>query len=124
MIHDITYAVDFSLERVSFAESTETSEKLVVDYVISAIRSYERLHYCKFVGAGIPTSLDKALPSFSPRLWLELDIVPVALERRLNSQKPIKRLDEEADSMARKCIMQVQDHLPSITLYTVNHLVT
>jgi hypothetical protein len=49
------------------------------------------------------------------RLWLELDIIPIVLRKAeenvswgsYDENLPFKSLDEQAESMARKCIRQV-----------------
>jgi alpha,alpha-trehalose phosphorylase (configuration-retaining) len=57
----------------------------------------------------MPTTLKYMAPSLCSRLWLELDIVPIVL-RPDDDHKgektffDVKRVDEQADSMARKCI--------------------
>lgn len=68
----------------------------------------------KFVGAGLPTELLENAPKLCSRLWLDLDIVPISIvpeieeyERRWKKRSfwNSKCVDEQADSMARKCIM-------------------
>lgn len=49
-------------------------------------------------------------PSLCSRLWLELDIIPIVMRpdddlNKRNNFWDVKRVDEQADSMARKCIL-------------------
>jgi len=50
-------------------------------------------------------------PQLPARLWWELDIVPLVFDKPLEdplaqaSRNEIMFVDEEADSMARKCLM-------------------
>ena len=58
---------------------------------------------------GIADNLFKTLsPELPSRLWYELDVVPMVFENgdeyREFAQSDL-RVDEQADSMARKCIM-------------------
>jgi len=71
----------------------------------------------KIVGAAIPQALDRKIPNLCSRLWKELDILPLVLdeynEPRQQSDRGSyatflgwkeKHVDEQADSMARKCV--------------------
>jgi len=48
-------------------------------------------------------------PNLCSRLWLELDIVPISIAMEVEGEEQgfwgVKWVDEQADSMARKCIM-------------------
>lgn len=82
----------------------------IADYIIEAVESYEHSTFSKFIGAGLPHSLMLVSPSLCSRLWLELDIVPLVMHPQDQYSKgkcfwDVKRVDEQADSMARKCIM-------------------
>lgn len=109
-IHDTIYLVDFSEMRISFNENgLRARQDLIADRVVSGVRRYEQDNCVKFLGAGLPTTLMEASPSLCSRLWLELDIVPIVLHPNGGGQRNgfwnMKRVDEQADSMARKCIM-------------------
>ncbi len=79
------------------------------------MESYEHENLAKFVGAGLPLELLKKAPRLCSRLWLELDIVPISVIPEVeghDSGEPNERgywsakcVDEQADSMARKCVM-------------------
>lgn len=68
---------------------------------------------CKFIGAGLPHDLAKRAPRLCSRLWLGLDIVPISLLPDIEGDSVpgqdnfwvVKDVEEQADSMARKCIM-------------------
>lgn len=80
------------------------------DHLVSTIQQYEQDHQCKIQGAGITKRVIDLSPNLSSRLWSELDILPFIFDRGLEA--PLARklhirvtVDEEADSMARKCLM-------------------
>jgi alpha,alpha-trehalose phosphorylase (configuration-retaining) len=88
----------------------------MTDYIISELQAYERKNFCKFIGAGLPYELMEKAPKLCSRLWAELDTVPIAMhpdgEGHSSNHKnkeywDLKCVDEQADSMARKCIMYV-----------------
>ncbi|CAK7213206.1 hypothetical protein SBRCBS47491_001723 [Sporothrix bragantina] len=108
-IHDSVYLVDFSVKHLVLDEKSGASDDRIADYVIEAIEAYEHENYSKFIGAGLPTTLKYMSPSLCSRLWLELDIIPIVMrpddEQKEASFWDVKRVDEQADSMARKCIL-------------------
>ncbi|KAH6672993.1 glycosyltransferase family 4 protein [Halenospora varia] len=113
-IHDTTYLLDFSVKTIDLDGSLKAGEDRIADYVIQELQAYEYNNLCKFVGAGLPYDLMKKSPKLSSRLWLQLDIVPISIVPELDGldidQKErnywdVKCVDEQADSMARKCIM-------------------
>lgn len=108
-IHDSVYLIDFSVKHIVLDDSMKSGHDLIADYVISAIQDYEHENFAKFIGAGLPTTVKYMSPSLCSRLWLEIDIVPIVVrpdeEHKERSFWDIKRVDEQADSMARKCIM-------------------
>lgn len=69
----------------------------------------------KFIGLAMSADLAERCPDLCARLWLELDIIPIVLRKAeenvswgsYDEQLPFKSLDEQAESMARKCIRQV-----------------
>jgi alpha,alpha-trehalose phosphorylase (configuration-retaining) len=110
------YLIDFSVQTIEFDDSLAKGEDLIADHVIGELEKYEHDNLAKFIGAGIPYDLMKKSPKLCSRLWLELDIVPISimpdseryeLELKDNSYWDVKCVDEQADSMARKCIMCV-----------------
>jgi alpha,alpha-trehalose phosphorylase (configuration-retaining) len=108
------YLQDFSVKTLELDGSEDKRHDMVTDYIIDELSSYERKIFCKFIGAGLPFALSKTAHKLCSRLWAELDIVPIALRRDQGRYGPggqsgsnwdIKSVDEQADSMARKCIM-------------------
>lgn len=111
-IHDTTYLIDFSVKHIVLDDAMKMGADMIADYVIGEVEKYEHENFSKFIGAGLPTTLKYMSPTLCSRLWLELDIVPVVMRpddetSKANSFWDVKRVDEQADSMARKCIMYV-----------------
>ncbi|KXH31286.1 glycosyl transferase group 1 [Colletotrichum salicis] len=108
-IHDTVYLLDFTVKHINLDDSSQTGNDAIADYVINTLEDYEHANFSKFIGAGLPMTLKYMSQTLCSRLWLELDIVPVVLrpddEHKEKSFWDIKRVDEQADSMARKCIM-------------------
>ncbi|KAE8414797.1 hypothetical protein BDV36DRAFT_235157 [Aspergillus pseudocaelatus] len=95
------------------AESSLT----VCNRIVSELRTYSEKHMEKIVGLAMPLSLADKYPSFGPQLWRELDILPLVLEHKERARADAdqgelatfsswntKELDEQADSMVRKCM--------------------
>ncbi len=117
-IRDSVYFIDFSVGHLKFDHSRSGSdpEALIADYIVSELGKYEHEHLCKFLSAGLPESLMEMSPKLCSRLWAELDIVPIVLHIGKGHRHDtvqgqtywdLKRIDEQADSMARKSIMSV-----------------
>ena len=113
-IHDNTYLLDFSVQTIEIKAAIEQGEDPIADYVIKELETYEHTNIAKFIGAGLPTELIKQSPRLCSRLWLNLDIVPISMVAEvegpdMNAKERsfwhAKCIDEQADSMARKCIM-------------------
>ena len=108
-IHDTVYLIDFSVRHILLDDALKMGEDLIAEYVISEVEKYEHENFAKFIGAGLPTTLKYMSPNLCSRLWLELDIVPIVMrpddEHKEKTFWDVKRVDEQADSMARKCIM-------------------
>jgi len=100
------YLEDFSVKHLELDGSEDKNRDMMTDYIINDLLCYEKKIFCKFIGAGIPNELTKIAPKLTSRLWSELDIVPISLrEGKTSAYWGIKCVDEQADSMARKCIM-------------------
>lgn len=112
-IHDGIYLQDFSVKSISLNEHSKDDR--IADHVVEELKAYERSYLAKFIGAGFPLGLSEQSPALSSRLWLELDIVPILIPVNLvhttefevkgSTYWNSKSVDEQADSMARKCIM-------------------
>ncbi|ETI19643.1 hypothetical protein G647_08655 [Cladophialophora carrionii CBS 160.54] len=112
-IHDGTYGIDFSVQRLSLEEEEEHIKNgncdWVADHVIAELDRYRQEHVCKILGAGVIAELDGESPTLCSRLWSELDVVPMVVTANpvLRSEKGKdlpQRVDETADSAARKCL--------------------
>ena len=108
-IHDTTYLIDFSVKHLVLDDSRAQGKDLIADWVIAEVQRYSHENFSKFIGAGVPTTLRFMSPTLCSRLWLETDIVPIVMrpdeEHREQNFWDVKRVDEQADSMARKCIL-------------------
>ena len=110
--HDGTYSIDFAVHvlEVQGDESDPSEEKshLLADYIIARTFEYQETHLYKFAGAGITKALVDISPQLPSRLFSELDIVGTVFENGLDILGgPTDRttIDEEADEMARKCLV-------------------
>jgi hypothetical protein len=92
------------------------------DFIISELKNYSKMHMEKIVGLGMPRHVAEHCPTLCSRLWAELDIIPLVLSEsalvdRLSVGQSIetrgssaagtwdtKTVDEQAESMARKCV--------------------
>ncbi|KAF7113924.1 hypothetical protein CNMCM5793_006107 [Aspergillus hiratsukae] len=115
VIRNLTYLLDcvsHELEECASRDPTELSRE-----IISQLQNYSTKYKEKFIGAGLPESLVLKCPGLCSQLWLELDIVPLVLRHEPRARTAQDRgqvatfwgwerktLDEQADSMARKCI--------------------
>ncbi len=116
-IHDTTYLLDFSVKTIKLDDSVEIGDDPIAEYVLKELELYERTNLSKFIGAGLPHELLRRAPKLCSRLWLELDIIPISITPELEGQEAelkdqsfwsAKCVDEQADSMARKCITYVR----------------
>ncbi|KAF4625233.1 hypothetical protein G7Y89_g12932 [Cudoniella acicularis] len=113
-IHDNTYLLDFSVKTIELNGNLKPGEDRIADYVVEELGRYERENLSKFIGAGVPHDLLKRSPKLCSKLWLDLDIVPISITPQVEGHESVlkdasywelKCIDEQADSMARKCIM-------------------
>lgn len=107
--HDTVYLVDYYIKEINLEDSKDPDHDRIAQNVIEQIQMYEEKNFIKFVGAGLPVSLATVSPTLCSRLWLELDIVPIVMhaDRFITASSfwESRRVDEQADSMARKCLM-------------------
>jgi alpha,alpha-trehalose phosphorylase (configuration-retaining) len=111
--HDGTYSIDFAVHVFETLDpdssvAQDMSDELA-NHIVSSILGYQQDHLYKFVGAGVTKALVNMSPQLPSRLWSELDIVPMVFEQEpeiLGAPIDVKSVDEEADEMARKCLMQ------------------
>jgi hypothetical protein len=114
-VHDGVNLQDYCVKSV-YLNRQHSQDDHIADYVVNELKTYERSYLAKFIGAGLPQGLRERSPSLPSRLWLELDIVPILIMvdivdhgARTKIKDPSywhnKAVDEQADSMVRKCLM-------------------
>ncbi|KAL1954844.1 hypothetical protein VTO42DRAFT_532 [Malbranchea cinnamomea] len=111
-IRDTTYFLDFSEHHFPIQEKDQPLPDVITDFIISELRKYEIEHMEKFVGLAMSVDLEMRCPRLCSRIWAELDIVPLVLHGKgihsvgwINRELwTVKTLDEQAESVARKCI--------------------
>lgn len=113
-IYDGNFALqDFSIKDIDFKASLQDVK--LSSHVVKELQCYERSYLTKFIGVGFPSSIKEKCSSLPSRLWLELDVVPISIPVDISDRKyekttknrscwHEKSLDEQASSMARKCI--------------------
>lgn len=107
-LRDETYLLDF-IEKNFSSPTSYTCQQILAE-----LKRYCDAHSEKILGAALPRSLHKRMPSLCPQLWAELDILPIILDEeadcdataesmtRIHFQR--KPVDEQAESLSRKCI--------------------
>lgn len=114
-IRDTTYLLDFiekQFEKGPLCASEAT------DFILAQLKSYSEEHLEKIVGVSMPEHIADRCPTLCPRLWAELDIIPLVMsnaalidrmsvgqtsdEQEAASDGWVKTVDEQAESMARK----------------------
>ncbi|KAI2622270.1 glycosyltransferase family 4 protein [Xylaria nigripes] len=103
--HDHTYLVDFMIEHLPLKRSNLRKNDHIAEFVMEAAREYEYDNNVKFVGAAMPRRLVEISPQLCSRLWLDLDVVPIVIPFSTEKARfwMNSNVDEQADSMARKC---------------------
>ncbi|KAI0099141.1 glycosyltransferase family 4 protein [Nemania sp. FL0031] len=103
--HDHTYLVDFTIEHLPLEEAGPQKKNHIAEFVIDAARQYEHENNVKFIGAAMPKRLAERSSRLCSRLWLDLDVVPLVISYRMDKESfwSSRNVDEQADSMARKC---------------------
>ncbi|KAJ5105822.1 hypothetical protein NUU61_003169 [Penicillium alfredii] len=114
-IRDTTYLLDF-IEKVFEPENRKTCAQTAVEFIISELKTYTEKHLEKIIGLAMPRVLAGQCPTLCSRLWAELDIIPLVLsgssvlDRFATWESPeakawdSRTIDEQAESMARKCV--------------------
>ena len=117
-IHDGTYCIDFCVHHVCLPPSTSKQHQAdtVEDFVVSRLEKFRHEHLCKILGAGLSVELHAHSPRLASRLWQDLDIVPMVFRVGMDLSPEVATsvqnghgwsIDEQADSVAKKCIMYV-----------------
>lgn len=104
--------MDFAVRDFSTKGSKEEVAATLTEYIIAGIRRYTQEHDYKFIGAGVARAIVDLCPTLPARMWADMDIVPLIFDHTYDRQlhKPIGPLpvDEEADTMVRRCLMFVR----------------
>ncbi|KAI0397192.1 glycosyltransferase family 4 protein [Xylariaceae sp. FL0594] len=109
--HDHTYLLDFTIEHLPLKVQKRDiggpkgKRDIIADFIIKSTEKYERDNHVKFVGAAMPKRLVEISPRLCSRLWLEMDVVPIVISYSIDKARMwyMRNVDEQADSMARKC---------------------
>ena len=110
-MRNATYLLDF-LER-HFEPGERASSAEITGFIIEQLRQYGENQLEKFIGVAISSTLAEKCPMLCSRVWAELDIVPIvfrenkALDEPQNRRWEARSVDEQAESMARKCVWYV-----------------
>lgn len=121
-VRDTTYLLDFIEERLEPKKGGDAASSLT-DFIINRLRAYTEKHLEKIIGIAMPLNIAEKCPLLCSRLWAELDIVPLVLgetnmryrfqseglhpEPQSAHEVDPKSLDEQAESMSRKCVRYV-----------------
>ncbi|KAJ5887876.1 hypothetical protein N7495_007917 [Penicillium taxi] len=103
---DTTYLLDFVQKKYEVSEGCDGATNFIID----ELEKYTNTNLEKIIGAAIPQSLADRCPKLCSRLWAELDIIPLVLPEAsrdrytTGSTWDCKHVDEQAESMARKCV--------------------
>lgn len=132
--NDATYSLDFTVRHLDVASSSqEERSQMVADWIIETMQQYQNDHlWCAvlqtmlyiptvhvliksstFLGAGLTDTLFHEIsPELPSRIWLELDVVPMVFkigkDYQIIEDHRAQRVDDQADSVARKTIMLAQ----------------
>ncbi|KAF7157847.1 hypothetical protein CNMCM5623_002281 [Aspergillus felis] len=115
-IRDVTYLLEFIQEKVPRKDNKPLSQA-ISDFVVDQLLKFSEKHLEKFIGLAMPQHLEEACPGLCSRLWAELDVIPLVLPEEMRkenepSKQPLptypnwetRSLDEQAESMGRKCV--------------------
>lgn len=118
-IRDATYLLDFIEERYEASQHQPSADE-AVDFIIYQLKAYGEKHLEKIVGVAMHRHVAATCPTLCSRLWAELDIIPLVLPglsllgrfASLAQAQPrsweSKTIDEQAESMARKCVRSAE----------------
>lgn len=113
-IRDPTYLLDFVETKLETDPATCTQK--ATDFIVNQLREYMNKHLEKVLGLAMPTRVANDCTHLCSRLWAELDIIPLVLpesrlldpftsrERSEQRTWDSRTIDEQAESMARKCV--------------------
>ncbi|PYH45604.1 putative heat shock trehalose synthase [Aspergillus saccharolyticus JOP 1030-1] len=118
-IRDATHLVDFFTYQFSplEASSPTTPSRESTRGLLAHLHGYSQKHQEKLVAVGLSEDLERRCPGLCSLLWRDLDALPLVLKHQDHARRPEepgdlcvftsweeKTPDEQADSMARKCL--------------------
>ncbi|OJJ97475.1 hypothetical protein ASPACDRAFT_80366 [Aspergillus aculeatus ATCC 16872] len=116
-IRNATQLIDFFTHHFPNAVEDTQIPCHAISELLSHLRRYGEKHEEKFVAVGLPEGLVQKCPGLCSRLWHDLDTLPLVLKYKDHPRQPDekgslsifaswkeKTADEQADSMARKCL--------------------
>lgn len=113
-IRDPTYLLDFVEQKLEAGPAS--CAEGATEFVVSQLKEYMGKHLEKIIGVAMPRHVADNCTRLCSRLWAELDIIPLVLpeSRQLDpftAREPSEQrswasrtIDEQAESMARKCV--------------------
>lgn len=113
-IRDTTYLLDFF--QTDLPTTEDGCDEDVVDYVLTKLRQFSSEHFEKVMGLAMPQRLARRCPDICSRLWIDLDVIPLALPEEQWQDGPVgpdstasigwdsRYTDEQAESLGRKCV--------------------
>lgn len=112
-LRDETYLLDF-VEKTSPGPINQISK-----HIIDELRNYSETHCEKILGVAFARNLQSHIPGLCSHLWAELDILPILLDEESDTDASPenvtrvhfdrKPLDEQAESLSRKCMRYIFD---------------
>ncbi|RHZ73316.1 hypothetical protein CDV55_105757 [Aspergillus turcosus] len=91
-VRDAVYPLDFLEHR--FHLPAENLDANITDFILEELRKYSLNHAERFIGTYLPTELTEMCPRLASRLWLELDVMPLA----------DRSMTRWAEYLAMKCV--------------------
>lgn len=133
-VRDTTYLLDF-LEKEFTPVESQTRSQAVTNFIITQLIDYSEKHLEKVMGLAIPKHVADHCPDLCSRLWAELDVIPLVLSGdslmdRFTSRETSgtqawdeRTTDEQAESMARKCVRLFgPDNIPLLQVGLMGHV--
>ncbi|KAK6811657.1 hypothetical protein RU639_012638 [Aspergillus parasiticus] len=110
-IRDSSYLLDFAQYDFRSGNRSRGGSEFS-SFILAKLREYQEKHCEKFIGLAMQAELAEKCPELCSQLWLELDIIPIVLHKAeehvswglYEQDISYKSLDEQAESIARKCI--------------------
>ncbi|PYI33938.1 hypothetical protein BP00DRAFT_493399 [Aspergillus indologenus CBS 114.80] len=116
-IRNATQLIDFFTHHFRDAVEGPQIPCHAITELLAHLRGYSEKHQEKFIAVGLPEGLVQKCPGLCSQLWQDLDSLPLVLKYKDHSRQPNeqgnlsifaswkeKTADEQADSMARKCL--------------------